>query len=285
MPPFLRHGKAAKQRRVVFPPLLVLCRCSECIATPFFDQETNQVCFGRFVTEVQHRKHIREDSRKRLAAQNYAAETANHICQDHPPQPLAPEASSPAEASSPHVLAGQPSDRSHGVDEPFDASPEPPPLTRRVRRHLAKTSSTPTVSNSDSEPNSEPRLTSQLAELKVSLEAITSCSFREGFERCPPLFVHLPGSEVAEAEQTLDLNSSAHCNHSFLQHERFLYSSRTFLEASLNNRHSSRADKLRAQTLLVQVNRELADAHEVKKESWERQRRAFVNTNTIDTSM
>jgi len=78
MPPFLGHGKATQQRRVVFPPLLVLCRCSECITTPFFDQATNQICFGQFVTEVQHCKHIWEDLQKGVAAQNYAAETQNH---------------------------------------------------------------------------------------------------------------------------------------------------------------------------------------------------------------
>ena len=134
-------------------------------------------------------------------------------------------------------------------------------------------------------PTAEPPLASQLAELKVSLEVITSCSFRESFERCLPLFVHLPGGEEVEAERALDLNPSAHCNHSFLQHECFLYSLRAFLEASLKNQQSSRADKLRAQTLLLQVGQDLADAYEVKKESWEWQRQAFVNKSMIDTSM
>jgi len=129
MPPFLGHGKATQQRRVVFPPLLVLCRCSECITTPFFDQATNQICFGQFVTEVQHRKHIWEDSQKGVAAQNYAAETQNHAYEHPLPQALAPEAPSSAKAPSPHVLAGQPSDRHREVDESPVASPESPPPT------------------------------------------------------------------------------------------------------------------------------------------------------------
>jgi hypothetical protein len=246
MPPHISRGTAHQQRRICVPSPLWFCKCYECREHPYYNTQTHTVQNGQYITEALFKRHSRRERQRAVAEANYLAEA-----QLLPTQPQ----SKPGPQKSPSVGIQDQDGTSSGSEEIISV----PRRKRRQRRKL----STPM-----------PQLSTQLHELAESLSVIDSKSFREGFQRCPAVFVHPPQDHTPNIDvSNFELDPYASSNHAFLQYERSLREASDFLRrCSSCPRKLSRIDSFRLTRLQTQVSKEQEDASQLKEDLWQHQR-------------
>lgn len=264
MPPQVRNGKPVNARRYVVPSKMVLCTCSECISYSHFDTDTRSFISGQFIPHRMYSQHLRADRDRRTISRHYKAQGkgASSSLDDklgtssvhHDPSSQSPVATE--QSFYVKTEKSEPSSINSSRTKPLDQY-KPRKLT-----------SSPPQSHMQSQ---------LLGKIKEYIRTLPSGSFRESvFQkkldfRYPP-HQHLDAEEPESHPEIFELEVDSANNYALLQHEKTLGEYLEVMKAIQTKRLASVLELARIKLLIPQVQDQIAEAFNIRKECWMKMR-------------